>query len=165
MKRRIVISGLAGLLAAVLLSTFVFTGPEPLSTQDIDAVYDHYNQGLDAATFVPGIPREEVINRTFEGSGNLLGGIDKSNLETRTTVGLYTGPDNRGTPVKERRVWLVVVDNLSITFPSGPYTSPENRTDRTGQRQKNQLVVFFDADTGEEIWGAVAGRWVDKEDP
>ena len=77
-------------------------------------------------------------------------------------MGLYTGPDNRGNQVEKRRVWLVVVDNLPITFPSGPYTSPENRVDRSSQRQQNQLVVFYDADTGEEVWGAVTGRWVEE---
>ena len=45
---------------------------------------------------------------------------------------------------------------------ASPYTSPENRVDRSGQRQQNQLVVSYDADTGEEIWGAVTGRWVEK---
>ena len=64
-----------------------------------------------------------------------------------------------------RKVWLVVVDNVPIAFPSGPYVPPEDREDRTGQRQQNQIVMFFDADTGEEIWGAIAGRWVDKENP
>ena len=64
--------------------------------------------------------------------------------------------------MEERRVWLVVVDNLPMTtFPSGPYTSPENRVDRSGQRQQNQLVIFFDAATGEEIEGSIAGRWVE----
>ena len=161
MKRWIVVSGLAALLAAVLLTTFAFTGTEPVSTEDIDAIYDHYNQRLDAASFVPGIPREEVIDRAVEGSDNLLEGIDTSNLETRTTVGLYTGPDNRDNPVENRKAWLVVVDNIPISFPSGPYTSPENRVDRTGQRRQNQLVVFFDAETGEEIWGAITGRWAE----
>ena len=67
----------------------------------------------------------------------MLGGADTSNLETRTTVGLYTGPDNRGNPIENREAWLVVVDNIPISFPSGPYTSPENRVHRTGQRQQN----------------------------
>ena len=91
MNRWIVAGGLTALLAAILLTTFAFTGSETVSTEDIDAIYDHYNQRLDAASFVPGIPREEVIDKTFEGSDNLLEGIDTSNLETRTTVGLYTG--------------------------------------------------------------------------
>ena len=56
----------------------------------------------------------------------------------------------------------MVVDNLPITFPSGPYTSPENRVDRSSQTQQNQLVVFYDADTGEEVWGAVTGRRVEE---
>ena len=165
MKRWTTLGGLAALLAAVLLAVFACSGPEPLSTQDIDAIYDHYNQRLDPATFVPAAPREGVIDKAFEGSANLLGDIDKSNLETRTTVGLYTGPGNRGNPVENRKVWLVVIDNIPISYPSGPYTSPWNRVDRTGQRQKNQLVVFFDAETGQEIWGAVTGRWVDRENP
>ena len=77
-------------------------------------------------------------------------------------MGLYTGKDNRGNRVEKRKTWLVVVDNLPMTVPSGPYTSLQNRVDRSGQRQQNQLVVFYDADTGEEIWGAATGRWVDK---
>ena len=162
MKRWIVAGGLAALLAAVLLAAFAFTGSEPVSTEDIDAIYSRGNHKLDSATFVPGIPREEVIDKAFEGSANLLEGIDTSNLETRATVGLYTGPDNRGNQVEKRRVWLVVVDNLPITFPSGPYTSPKNRVERSSQRQQNQLVVFYDADTGEEVWGAVTGRRVEE---
>ena len=75
---------------------------------------------------------------------------------------MYTGQDNRGNSVEERKVWLVVVDDLPMTAPSGQYTSPENRLDRSSQRQQNQLVVFYDGDTGEEIWGAVTGRWVDE---
>ena len=76
-------------------------------------------------------------------------------------MGLYTGTDNGGNLVENRKAWLVVVDNLPITYPSGPYTSPANRVDRTGQRQQNQMVVFYDAETGQEIWGAVGGRWVE----
>ena len=162
MKRWIIAGGLAALLAAVLLTMFAFTSTEPVSTEAIDAIYDYYNQRMDAASFVPGVPREEVVQRALEDANNVLGGADTSNLETRATVGLYTGPDNRGNPVEERKAWLVVVDNLPITFPSGPYTSPENRLDHSGQRQQNQLVVFYDADTGEEISGAVTGRWVDE---
>ena len=59
----------------------------------------------------------------------------------------------------------MVVDDLPIIFPSGPYTSPENRMDRSGQRQQNQLVIFFDADTGQEIEGSLGGRWVDEREP
>ena len=157
--------GLVAVLVAVLLTTFAFTGSEPVSTEDIDAIYSRGNHTLDSATFVPGIPKEEVIDKAFEDSANLLEGIDTSDLEIRTTVGLYTGPDNRGNPVENRKAWLLVVDNIPISFPSGPYTSPENRVDRSGQRQQNQLVVFYDAETGEEIWGAVTGRWVDEENP
>ena len=162
MKRWVIAGGLAALLAAVMLTTFACTGSEPISTEDIGAIYDPLNHRLDAASFVPSIPREEVIDKVFEGSANLLEGIDQSNLEIRTTVGLYAGPDKRGNPVENRKAWLVVVDNIPISFPSGPYTSPENRVDRSGQRQQNQLVVFYDADTGEEIWGAAAGRWVEE---
>ena len=56
MKRWIVAGGLAALLAAVLLTTFAFTGSEPVSTEDIDAIFDHTNRRLDTASFVPGIP-------------------------------------------------------------------------------------------------------------
>lgn len=33
--------------------------------------------------------------------------VDTSTLETRATVGLYTGKDNRGQQVEEVKVWLV----------------------------------------------------------
>ena len=59
-----------------------------------------------------------------------------------------------------RKAWLVVVDGLPITFPSGPAG-----IDRSGQRQQNQLVVFYDADTGQEIESSLGGRWVDRENP
>ena len=74
-------------------------------------------------------------------------------------MGLYTGPDNGGNQVEERRVWLVVVDNLPMMVPSGPAGNP---VDRSGQRQQNQVVAFYDADTGEEVWGAVTGRRVEE---
>ena len=162
MQSWIVAGGYVFLLAAALLGPYVFTGPEPMTTEDIDAIYNRLDQRLDVATFVPGTPREEVVDNAFDGMNRLLGDADRSSLETRTTVGLYTGPDNGGNPVVGRKVWLVVVDNLPIVFPSGPYMSPENRVDRSDQRRKNQMVAFFDADTGKEIWGAIAGRWVEK---
>ena len=165
MKRWIITGGFAAILAAVLLATFVFTGPEPVSTQDID-IFDHdMNERLHPATFVPGVPREVVVQQALESAGRALGGKDTSTLETRATVGLYTWKDEEGNRVEGRKAWLLVVDDLPITFPSGPYTSPENRMDRCGQRQQNQLVIFFDADTGQEIEGSLGGRWVDREDP
>ena len=153
MKRWIAIDGLAALLAAVLLATSACTGPEPLSTQDIDAFDHDMNQRLHPATFVPGVPREEVIRKALESAGRALGGKDASALETRATVGLYTWKDEEGNWVEGRRAWLVVVDDLPITFPSGPAG-----IDRSGQRQQNQLVIFFDADTGQEIEGSLGGR-------
>ena len=107
----------------------------------------------------PAFSREEVVQKALESAGRVLGGKDTSTLETRATVGLYTWKDEEGNWVEGRKAWLVVVDDLPITFPSGPYTSPENRVDRSGQRQQNQLVIFFGADTGEEIEGSIAGRW------
>ncbi len=161
--------GIVVLVATSLLLTVVACGktsvsPTPTSaslvnTEDIDAIYDPVNQRLDAASFVPGVPREEVVQRALEGAGRVLGTTDTSTLETRATVGLYTGTDNGGNQVEERRVWLVVVDDLPITFPSGP---PRSSVDRSGQRQQNQLVVFFDADTGEEVEGSISGRWVEE---
>ena len=59
-----------------------------------------------------------------------------------------------------RKASLVVVDDLPITFPSSPAG-----IDRRGQRQQNQLVIFFDPDTGQEIKSSLGGRWVDKENP
>ena len=89
--------------------------------------------------------------------GNMLEGVDTSTLETRATVGLYTGKSNRGEPVTQRKGWMVVVDNLPMVFPSGPAGAA---IDRSGQTQQNQLVIFFDASTGEEVEGAISGRWV-----
>ena len=162
MKRWITAGGLAALVAAALLTMFAFTGTEPVSTEDIDAIYDHNNQRMDAASFVPGVSKGVVIGKSIDGVGKAQMGKDTSNLEARATVGLYTGQDNSGNNVEGRKVWLVVVDGLPMTVPSVPYTSPENRLGRGGQRQQNQLVVFYDADAGEEIWGAVTGRWVDE---
>ena len=165
MQRWIITGGFAAILAAALLFALACTGSRSVSTEDIDAILDPLNQRLDEATFVPAVSREEVVQRALESTGALLGNTDTSTLETRATVGLYTGIDNRGEHVKERRVWLVVVDDLPMTVPSGPYTSPENRVDPSGQRQQNQLVIFFDADTGEEIEDSISGRWVEKENP
>ena len=162
MQRWIITGGFAAILAAALLFALACTGSRSVSTEDIDAILDPLNQRLDEATFVPAVSREEVIDKALEGSESLLGSRDRSVLEIRTTVGLYTGSDNRGNPVVNRKVWLVVVDNVPITFPSGPYVPPEDRVDRSRQRQQNQLVIFFDADTGEEIEGSIAGRWVEE---
>ena len=160
MKCWTTLGGLAALLAVVLLAAFGCTGPERLSTQDID-IFDHnMNEKLHPATFVPGVPREEVVRKALESAGRTLGGKDASALETRATVGLYTWKDEEGNWVEGRRAWLVVVDDLPVTFPSGPAG-----IDRSGQRQQNQLVIFFDADTGQEIEGSLGGRWVDEEDP
>ena len=103
MRRWIIAAGLAALLATVLLTTFAFTGKERVSTEDIDAIYDHYNQRLDAASLVPGIPREKVVQRALESAGALLGNTDTSTLETKATVGLYTGIDNGGDQADQLR--------------------------------------------------------------
>ena len=134
MKRWIIAGGLA-VLAAVLLTMFAFTGTEPVSTEDIDAIYDHHNQRLDEASFVPGVSKEVVIGKSIDGVGKALMGKDTSNLEARATVGLYTGQDNGGNSVEERKAWLVVVKDLPMTVPSRPYMGPENRLDRSGRRQ------------------------------
>ena len=142
MKRWTITGGLAALLAAVLLTTFALTGPEPLSTQDIDAFDHHMNERLHPATFVPGVPREVVVQQALESAGRALGGKDASNLETRATLGLYTWKDEEGNWVEGRKAWLVVVDDLPVTFPSGPYTSPENRIDRS-QPEATEPVGHF----------------------
>lgn len=160
MKRWTTLGGLAALLAAVLLAVFAFTGPEPLSTQDIDAFNHDMNEKLHPATFVPGVPKEEVVRKALESAERVLIGKNTSTLETRATVGLYTWKDEEGNWVEGTKAWLVVVDDLPVTFPSGPAG-----IDRSRQRQQNQLVIFFDADTGQEIEGSLGGRWVDKEDP
>ncbi len=162
MKRWIVMSGFGALLAAALLTTFAFTGSEPVSTEDFDAIYDHYNHRLDPASFVPGVSREAVVQMALDDAGALLRATDTSGLETGATVGLYTGTDNAGNPVEQRNVRLVVVDNLPVKFPSGP---ARGAVDRGGQRKQNQLVVFYDAETGEEVEGSISGRWVDKKNP
>ena len=118
------------------------------------------NGSLHPATFVPGSPREEVVRKVLESAGRTLGGKDTSTLETRATVDLYTWKDEEGNWVEGRKAWLVVVDDLPIMFPSG-----STGIYRSGQRRQNQLVVFYDADTGQEIEGSLGGRWVDKEDP
>ena len=160
MKRWIVLGGLVAVLVAVLLVTLAFTGTEPETTEDIDAILDPINHRMDTATFVPDVSKDVVIGKSMDSAGKVLIGKDTSDLETRATVGLYTGKDNRGNQVEERKVWLVVVDDLPVTFPSGPAG-----VDRSHQRQQNQLVVFYDADTGEKIEGSLSGRWVDKENP
>ena len=164
-KRWSLTGGIAALLVTVLLTTCTFGRTGPVSTEDIDAIYDQDNQTLDAASFVPDVSNDVVIGKSIDDAGKVLIGKDTSKLKTRATVGLYTGLDNRGNPVEGRRVWLVVVDNLPLTFPSGPYKSPENRVGGSNQRQQNQLVVFYDAETGEEIWGAVTGRLFDEVKP
>ena len=129
MKHWSLTGGIAALLVTVLL-TFTFSGTDLVSTEDVDAIYDHDNQTLDAASFAPDVSKEVVIGKSIHDVGKVLIGNDTSKLTTRATVGLYTGPDNRGNLVEGRRVWLVVVDNLPLTFPSGPYKSPENRVDK-----------------------------------
>ena len=56
MKRWTIAGGLVAVLVAVLLTTFAFTGPEPVSTQDIDAILDRHMErpGCDEASFIPG---------------------------------------------------------------------------------------------------------------
>ena len=159
-KRWTTLSGFTALQAAVLLATFACNSPEPLSTQDIKIFDRNMNEKLHLATFVPGVPREEVVRKALESAGRVLGGKDASALETRATVGLYTWKDEEGNWVEGRKAWLVVVDDLPVTFPSSPAG-----IDRSGQRQQNQLVIFFDADTGQEIEGSLGGRWVDEENP
>ena len=63
MERWTTLGGLAAILTAVLLATFVFTGPKPVSTQDIDIFDRHMNGSLHPATFVPGVPREVVVQQ------------------------------------------------------------------------------------------------------
>ena len=121
MKRWSLMGGIAATLVTVLLATFTFSSRDLVSTEDIDAIYDQDNQTLDAASFVPDASKEVVIAKSIQDAGKALIGKDASKLKTRATVGLYTGPDNRGNPVEGRRVRLVVVDNLPLTFPSGPY--------------------------------------------
>ena len=157
MIRWIVTCGLVATLAVVLMVAFAFTGNNQETTEDIDAIYDRAEKTLETATFAPGIDRETVVTTALNKVGNMLEGIDTSTLETRATVGLYTGKNNRGDQVTQRKVWLVVVDDLPMVFPSGPF---DNAVDRSSQRQQNQLVIFFDASSGAEVEGAISGRWV-----
>ena len=158
MKRWIVTGGLvAWALAAILLVTFAFTRTDPVTTEDIDAIMDPSEKRLDEASFILGVSKDEVVERALRKADEMFETVDTSTLETRATVGLYTGKDNQGQQVERMQVWLVVVDNLPMVFPSGPAGSS---VDRSGQRQQNQLVVFFNADTGEEVEGSISGRWV-----
>ena len=157
MKRWIVAGGLVAALAAILLVTFAFTGNQPETTEDIDAIFDPSEKRLDEASFIPGVSKDEVVETALRKADGMFETVDTSTLETRATVGLYTGKDNQGQQVEGMQVWLVVVDNLPMVFPSGP---AGNTVDRSGQRQQNQLVLFFNADTGEEVEGSISGRWV-----
>lgn len=157
MIRRIIVCGLVATLAAVLVVVFAVTGNDVETAKDIDAIFNPAEKRLDTASFIPGVSRGEVVETALGQVGDMLGSVDTSTLETRATVGLYTGKDNQGQQVEEMRVWLVVVDNLPMVFPYGPIG---NSVDRSGQRQQNQLVVFFNADTGEQIEGSISGRWV-----
>ena len=157
MIRWIVAFGLVATLAVVLMVAFAFTGNHQETTEDIDAIYDRPEKTLEAATFAPGVDRETVVTTSLNKVGNMLEGIDTSTLETRATVGLYAGKNNRGDQVTQLKVWQVVHDDLPMVFPSGPF---DNAVDRSGQRQQNQLVIFFDASTGAEVEGTTSGRWV-----
>lgn len=157
MKRWIVTGGLVATLAVVPVLVFAFIGNDAETTEDIDAIFNPAEKRLDAASFTPGVSKEEVVATALGKAGDVLGGADTSTLETRATVGLYTGKDSRGDQVTQRKVWLVVVDDLPVTFPSGPYN---NAVDLSDQRPHNQLVIFFDASTGEEVDSFVSGRWV-----
>ena len=157
MKRWIVTGGLVAALGAILLVAFVFTGTDPVTTEDIDAIIDPSEKRLDEASFIPGVSKDEVVERALRKADEMFEAVDTSTLETRATVGLYTRKDNQGQQVERMQVWLVVVDNLPMVFPSGPAGSS---VDRSGQRQQNQLVVFFNGDTGEEVKGTISGRWV-----
>ena len=119
MKRWIIAGGLSALLTTGLLATFACTGPEPVSTQDINAIDEYMNGSLHPAGFVLGVPREEVVLKALESAGRALAGKDTSALETRATVGLYTWNDEKGNWVAGRKARLVVADDLPKTFPSG----------------------------------------------
>ena len=97
MKRWIIAGGLAALLAAVLLTMFAFTSTEPVSTEDIDAIYDHYNQRMDPASFVPGVSKEVVIGKSIDGVGKALIGKETSNLEARARWACILGRTTGGT--------------------------------------------------------------------
>ena len=148
---------LVAMLAVVLVVAFALTGSGTETTEDIDAIINPAEKRLDAASFTPRVSKEVVVEKALGKAADVLGGADTSTLETRATVGLYTGKDSRGDQVTQRKVWLVVVDDLLIVFPSGPAGSS---VDLSGQRQQNQLVIFFDASTGEEVDSFVSGRWV-----
>ena len=157
MKCWIVAGGLVATLAVVLMVAFACTGNASETTEDIDAIFNPAEKRFDAASFTPGVSREVVVETALGKVDDMLETVDTSTLETRATVGLYTGKDNRGQQLEEVKVWLVVVDNLPMVFPYGPAGSS---VDRSGQRQQNQLVLFFDANTGEEVEGSISGRWV-----
>ena len=66
MKRWIVTGGLvAWALAAILLVTFAFTRTDPVTTEDIDAIMDPSEKRLDEASFIPGVSKDEVVERAL----------------------------------------------------------------------------------------------------
>ena len=65
MKRWIVTGGLVAALAAILLVTFAFTGTDPVTTEDIDAIIDPSEKRLDEASFIPGVSKDEVVERAL----------------------------------------------------------------------------------------------------
>ena len=71
MKRWIVLGGLVAVLVAVLLVTLAFTGAEPETTEDIDAILDPMNHLLDTATFVPGVSKDVVIGKSMDSAGKV----------------------------------------------------------------------------------------------
>ena len=91
MKRWIVMGGLVLALTAVLLVAFACIGAELVTTEDIDVILDPANQRLDNASFIPGVSRDTVVAKARDSAGDVIENKDISDLEIRSTVGLYTG--------------------------------------------------------------------------
>ena len=91
MRRWIAMGVLIVALAALSLAACAFTGAGPETTADIDVIMDPANMRLEEATFTPGVSKDKIVEKALESVGNMLEGTDISTLETRATVGLYTG--------------------------------------------------------------------------
>ncbi|MBI2171784.1 MAG: hypothetical protein HYU30_07165 [Chloroflexi bacterium] len=142
----------------LMLAFTVPSGPRNETTKEIGAIFDPANSQIAPASFVPAVSRAQVIARVREKLPSFFETVDPNAFQVQATVALYSGKHERtGESLAGREVWVVVVDNLPIGGASG---GPQG-ADRLmrGERPVNQLVVVYDAQTGEQIDGAIMGRW------
>ncbi|MBI2872983.1 MAG: hypothetical protein HYY00_07345 [Chloroflexi bacterium] len=145
---------------AVGVTMLAFTlsiGPQNETTKEIGAIFDPANSQIASASFVPAVSRAQVVARTRQKLPLHFESIDPNTFQIQATVARYSGRHERtGELVAGREVWVAVVDDLPICVVSGPQAA--DRLAR-GQRPACQLTVVYDAQTGEQIDGAVNGRW------